>query len=362
MNLEEQQSNFDLIAKEVQDGIDGKNRGIPIGFRRLDKHIGIRKRIYTTIMGAPGSGKSALTHSAFILNPFDYYIQQGRQSGLKLKIILFAMERSRIYTIAKWVSRKIFLDTGVLIPVGKMLGWYNEKMTLDEHDLFIQHRDYVDAIDDVVDIIEGTQNPTGIYKTVKAYAEANGKVESIGKFNNIYIPDNENEVVIPITDHAALTKLEKGITTKKQAIDKLSEYYRGFRDLYGYSPIMVSQLNRDLSNPMYQKMDSFEPTLDSIKDSGAMGEDSDVVISLFDPLRYRTSDPNYEAQRFVNQETGAKCFRSIKVIKNTYGEDDLRVGVAFHGAIGEFRELPRPSMMDNFNYEEVFNGNYFLNK
>lgn len=359
-NSQEQTSNFDILKKEVQEGIEGKNNSIPIGFNRLNKHIGIRKRIYTTIIGATGSGKSALLHNAYILNPFDWYIAEGEKTGLKLKILLFSMERSRIYTIAKWVSRKIFLDQGVLIPVSKLLGWWETKLSSNEHDLFLMYEDYIDRLDEVVTIIEGPQNPTGYYKTVKGYAEKNGRIEEISEYNKIYIPNHPNEIVLPMTDHLGISKLEKGLETKKAAIDKMSEYNRIFRDFYGYSPIAVSQLNRDLSNPMYQKMVSFEPTIDSAKETGSVAEDSDVVLSLFDPLRYKTTDPSYNADKFINQETGAKCFRSVKVLKNSYGEDDLRVGMAFEGATGIFKELPKPKEMESFDYDSIFKKTYFL--
>lgn len=353
-------TDFDKLLEEIQKGIEGRNNGVPMGFHRLNKYIGIRKRIYTLIFGATGSGKSAYTHSAYILNPFDWYMKTGRHTGMKLKIILFSMERSKIYTISKWLSRKIFLDQGTLIPIGKMLGWWDTKLTKEEHDLILMYNDYVNELLEVVDIIEGAQNPTGIYKYLKEYSEKNGKVHQIDEFHKIYQPNNENEIVMPIVDHLGLTKIEKGLLTKKEAIDKVSGHFQWARDFLGYSPVAVSQLNRNLSNPIYQKMDSFEPTLDDTKESGRPGEDSDVVISLFDPMRYKTNDPSYAVENFLDKSTGAKYFRSIKVLKNTYGEDDVRIGMAFMGATGIFKELPKRSEMEGFNYESLFNHSYFL--
>ena len=56
--------------------------------------------------------------------------------------------------------------------------------------------------------------------------------------------------------------------SKKEAIDKVSEYCQYFRDVLGYSPVGVSQINRDLSSFMTKNITSFEPTLDHIKESG----------------------------------------------------------------------------------------------
>jgi hypothetical protein len=350
---------FDLLKKEVDNGIQGRNSGIPMGFRRLNKYIGIRKRIYTVIFGATGSGKSAFCHSAYILHPFDWWYANKNTSNVKLKFILFSMERSKVYTLAKWTSRKIFLDQGVNIPIAKLLGWWDTKLTKDEHDLFLMYENYINELTAICDIIEGAQNPTGIYKYVRKYAEANGTIENINEYDKIYHPRHPNEIVIPIVDHFGLIKMEKGMT-KKEAIDKTSEYFQWMRDFLGYTPIGVSQINRDLSNPIYQKMDAFEPNLDQIKESGRPAEDSDVVISLFQPSRYKTNDASYNnVSKFISPE-GADCFRSIKILKNTYGESDLRIGMGFHGSTGTFAELPKPKDMDSFDYETLFTGQFFL--
>jgi len=352
-------NDFHLLKQEVQRGLDGKNSGIPMGFNRLNKYVGIRKRIYTLLFGATGSGKSAFCHSAYILNPFDWWYANKNHVNIKLKFILFSMERSKVYTLAKWTSRKIFLDEGINIPIAKLLGWWDTKLTKDEHDLFLMYENYVNELMEVCDIIEGAQNPTGVYKYVKKYAEKNGVIHDVNEFEKVYTPNNENEIVIPIIDHFGLIKPERGMN-KKEAIDKASEYFQWMRDFLGYTPIGVSQINRDLSNPIYQKLDSFEPNLDQVKESGRPAEDSDVVISLFQPSRYKTSDPSgYKIDKFISPE-GADCFRNIKVLKNTYGEADLRIGMGFHGSTGIFKELPKVKNMENFSYDSLFTGQYFI--
>lgn len=351
---------FELLNEEVNKGLEGKNAGIPMGFEKLNKYVGIRRRIMTLVFGATGSGKSAFVHSSYILNPFDYLLAHPT-SDIKFKVILFSMERSKVYVLAKWVSRKIFLDYGVLIPIPKLLGWWNTKLTKDEHDLFLSTEKYLGELLEVVDIVEGAQNPTGIYKYVKEYAKQNGSYEEISEFKSLYIPHHSNELILVIQDHLGLTKPEKGHSTKKEAIDKLSEYNQILRDYYGYIPICVSQLTRNLNNPSFQKMESFEPTLDDSKESGNPGEAADMVISLFDPLRYKTNDGSYgDVSKFVNPANGENFFRSIKILKNSYGADSIRIGMAFNGAIGSFKELPKKSDMDGFSYDELFNGDYFL--
>ncbi len=350
---------FDVLKQEVLRGLEGRNSGIPMGFERLNKYVGLRKRMYFLLFGATGSGKSAFCHSSFILNPFDWWYANKDVTSVKLKFILFSMERSKVYTLAKWTSRKIFMDEGINIPIAKLLGWWDTKLTKDEHDLFLMYEDYINELTEMCDIVEGAQNPTGIYKYVRKYAEANGRIEEVNEYDRIYHPNNDNEIVIVIADHMGLVKPEKNMN-KKEAIDKTSEYFQWTRDFLGYIPVAVSQVNRDLSNPIYQKMDSFEPNLDQVKESGRPAEDSDVVISLFQPSRYKTNDASYNnVTKFISPE-GADCFRSIKILKNTYGESDLRIGMAFHGSTGTFKELPKPKHMEGFDYESLFTGQYFL--
>jgi len=351
---------FSLLREEVENGMLGKNAGIPMGFNRLNKYIGIRKRIMTLIFGPTGSGKSAYLHSAYILSPFDWYYE-NKPKDTKLKIILFSMERSKIYILAKWMSRKIFLEQGILIPIQRLLGWWtNDKLSKDEHDLFLHYEWYINELLEIVDIIEGPQNPTAIYKYVKKHALDNGKVEEIDEYKKVYIPNHSNELVLIGEDHLGLTKMESNMKTKKEAIDKVSEYNQYFRDFFGYSPIPVSQLVRGLNNPMYQKMDSFEPTIDDVKESGRPGEDSDVVISTFEPLRFRTTDPFYDAERFVDKKDGSKYYRGVQILKNSFGQDGIRAGMAFMGSTGIFKELPRSNEMENFDYNQIFDNSYFL--
>jgi hypothetical protein len=47
-------SDTDLLWDEICNGVKGRNSGIPMGFGRLNKYLGLRKSIYTTIGAAAG--------------------------------------------------------------------------------------------------------------------------------------------------------------------------------------------------------------------------------------------------------------------------------------------------------------------
>lgn len=352
---------FENLKVEVEKGIIGENAGISTGFPGLDKYVSVRKKIYTLVFGSSGTGKSTFVHNAYILNPFDWWWKNQNNTKIKLKIVYFSQERSATYVTAKWLCRKIFLNEGILIPLPKLMGWWDNKLTKDEHDLFLKYKPYFDNMEDVIEIVEGGQNPTGIYKWMKDWADKNGKTEQITEYNKVYIPNNENLITLVIVDHQSLIRKEKGLNTKKEAIDKLSEYLQWGRDFCGFSPVLVAQMNRDIANPMYQKMESFEPTPEQIKDSATSFEDSDVCMSLFDSIKFKTKAPTlHDAERLVDKNTGAKFYRSLKIHKNSWSEDDIRKSLAFHGAIGHFAELPKYNEMSDADYDDVLNGSFFL--
>jgi replicative DNA helicase len=352
---------FEHLAKEIELGLSDRNNGIPMGFDRLNRYIGIRKSMYFLVGGLTGSGKTSFIDDAFVLNPFDWFISQQNKSNIKLRIVYRSMERSRTYKFAKWISRKIFLDYGIIIPVSKMLGW-NEKMTKDEHDLFLTYKDYMGEMSEVMTIIDGPENPVGIAKELKAHALQHGKIEQLDEYNKIYIPDEENVVTIVVIDHIGLLKTTKDQPTKKEAIDKMSDELRYARDFYGYTPVVVSQFNRSISNPMRIKNGDVEPQLEDFAESSSTQNDADVVLALFDPLRYKVADPSGYNLDKLRDDYGAKYFRSLRLIKNSYGEDDIRIGLGFLGQVGMFKELPRRKDMTEDDYERVTNKTFFLDK
>jgi hypothetical protein len=362
---------FELLKAEVNAGLEGRNNGIPMGFNRLNKYIGIRKSMYFLVGGLTGSGKTSFIDDAFVLNPFDWYIGQNTPkmseitdtvpSKIKLRIIYRSMERSRTYKLAKWVSRKIFIDQGVIIPVAKLLGW-NDRMSHDEHDLFLMYEDYIGAMEDVITIIDGPENAVGIAKELKAHALQNGRIEQVDEYNKRYFPNNENEITLVILDHVGLIKTTKDQPTKKEAIDKMSDELRYARDFYGYTPVAVSQFNRSISNMQRLKNGDVEPQLEDFAESSSTQNDADVVLALFDPMRYKVADSSgYDLDRLLDKNTGAKYFRSLRLIKNSYGEDDVRIGLAFMGQIGMFKEMPKRKDITDSDYQAIVDKTFFLN-
>ena len=72
--------------------------------------------------------------------------------------------------------------------------------------------------------------------------------------------------------------------------------------------------------------------------SGGPEEACDVMIAIYDPLRDRMS-----THRGYDVPQLQKKYRSIILLKSRYGEGDVAVGTVFHGKVGIWQELPKPT-------------------
>lgn len=363
-----QESTFDLLQQEIDLGIQGKNEAIPIGLKRLGKYANIRPRILTLLFSTSGAGKSSMMDT-IILNACDSHMSSPVTNKLKPDFQLFSMERSKLLRIAKWTSFIIFRNEGVEIPVPKLLGWWDEKLTKEEYSLVLKQKEYIDCLlNDYVTIYEGAKSPNEFYSVMKTHLESKGTYDKIirkGKEYKAYIKNNDNEIVIPVIDHGNLIKTTQVLPSKKQAIDKTVEMVQGFRDLESCSPFWVAQVNRSISSVSRLKDNEHELMLEDVKESGDVGDACDLALSLYDPIKYgQSSKTGYKPIDFIDKSDGSNYFRSIQILKSTYGQDSLRIPLAFNGFCGQFKELPKRNSMSESEYptlvENVLNKSYFL--
>ena len=361
-------SDFDDLMSDLNDGIAGRNGGLPMGFQRLNNHITLRKANNYLVGGFTGTGKTGFVDDAFVLNPVMYHL--NNTDSTPIEVVYWSMERQKRFKLMKWISRKMFLDHGVLIPVKRLMGWCNpiDRITPDEKTMFESHRGHIDTILSKIHIFDQSSdhNPTGFRNEMRKFFEARGTIrervpasEGNPPVPRLYIPHDPNKIILIVKDHLGLIRKEKNLNFKKEIIDKVSEDDRYFRDFYGASNVHISQFNRDIANPTRLKNGDVEPMLEDFKDSGSTQEDADVVISLFDPSRYKVPDPSrYDLDKLTHQ--GDLKYRSIKILKNSYGVANIRIGMGFQGATGMFKELPHLDQMNDNIYNDIRSDVFFL--
>ena len=350
-------SNYKKLKAEVEKGITGKNQGIPLSLKKMGRYLSIRQAVYTLLGGNSGTGKTAYADSVYVLEPYMWYLQNKDSTHLSIEWVYRSMERPLLQKLAKWSCYKIWRDEGILITPARLLGWTEDKLTEHEKYLFDKCEEFFETMQDskIITIIEGQDNPRGIWKHLEEYALVRGKYEQKSEYEKIYHPNNPDLIVVPVIDHAGKCKMETvdGIKSRKGTTDKLSEYMSICRDLFKMSPVVISQFNRSIKSEIFSKQSDPEPTMDSFKETGNLYEDCDVALSLFNPYKFKVMDHmGYDIPKMVDNKTGANYFRSLKMIKNQ-GEDDIRWALAFNGAIGQFCDLPRISDMSEAVYEQV---------
>lgn len=348
---------FDNFLKYVDDGRKGLNKGIPMGFSRLDKFLrGLQKKKYYLVGGSTGTGKTAFVDEAFVINPYNWITKN--KSKESLKVFYFSFEIDLESKLAKWVSYQLFIDERIEVDPEHILGMDMQSEEDAENrlsdELYTKIKAYKEHFEKMFEFIEFDDvpnNPSYIYNKVKNYFEENGKwikvereVKGKTQKYTYYKANNPDEYVIIIVDHIGLVTNEKGLV-KKGTIDKLSSKLIELRNKYKVIPVVVSQFNRELGDIQRQRFKELVPQLEDFKDSGNSQEDANVVIALFSPKRYNI-------ERYLEYDLKSKgynigdFFRALFVIKNRGGRDGVSLGTRFLGHCGYFEEIPQPGAFE----------------
>lgn len=321
---------------------------IPLAHAKLNGEISITKGMYVLFGGMPGSGKTAIVDSIFVLEAFDWWLANRDTVAVKPKWIYRSMERGEEHKRAKWVAYKMYKDHKILIDVPTILGWPNKlyDMTPRLWEIVRSYAGYFDELFEHMEFISGSTNPTGVYKFAKEYMLQRGRIEQVTVHNKKYIPNDPNEIVFHITDHIGKVKGESGHFGDKQILDKHSSYMADeLRDFYNMVPIDITQLNRSIEDTYRGQKTELDIQPKDFKGTADTYENADIVIGLINPYKLGVEKyANYEIPKFIT-DSGYNRFRGLKVIKNSYGIDDFSIGYNFIGENGMMRELPRADRM-----------------
>ena len=200
----------------------------------------------------------------------------------------------------------------------------------------------------IIDFRENKENPTGIRNYLLEYAEKNGHfindVKQKSDGTNVsrkigYVPHNPKLLTLVLTDHLRKLTPERGFT-KKETIDKFSEYAVELRNLCKFSFLHIIHLNRALSDVARKKAegDRIFPTSDDIKDTGNLSEDSNYILTMFNP----NDDKVFLSKHFglvIRNGQGQLLYpnlRSIHLVESRHGLAPRHIRVIMQGGIKNF--------------------------
>lgn len=368
---------FNEFLEEVDRGLEGLNRGLNTGIPALDEYIsGFQRKRYYLIGAHPGVGKTGFVDTSFVINPYNYLnkiIKKAESEKLtsveeslassKLKIFYFSLEIDRKSKIGKWCSYYLYRKYNLLISSEEI---FSKKSTLSSeiYEKIKESREFFEPLLDIVLINDNSINPTGVYKRAEQYAKEHGSWVKEKKIDPHTKKEEEIDVFkyrdpsiwpVVIVDHIGLIRAEKDgksgivLSSKKARIDKLSEYAIQLRNDYGFTVVFVSQFNRDLADIQRQRFSSVKVQLEDFKDTGNPSEDANIVLGMFNPSRYNIDNyRNYEIRKTRGR------FRSVDIIKNRDGPDDIAFATAFLGECGAFTQIPTSEKMRDEHYKQFF--------
>lgn len=338
----------DRVNRNKERAEKGLLNCIPFGFPRFEQYLpGIMQKKYYLITSNSGVGKSQITDSLFLYNPYNHILNNS-ETDITVKIFYYSLELDKESKIIKGVSKRLYEKYGIIADVN-LLQSYGKKYCSDElFEKFKECKDYFEKLEDICTFYDEPINPYGIFKEVNSYMLNNGTVikkkitindEEHDVFD-YYKPNKENHYVILIVDHLSLLNNEKQMS-QHETIKKFSANDCVYlRNRYGVIIVNVQQQMASQEEKQYtfsgkNIIEKLEPSLDGLADCKLTQRDANIVLGLFAPDRHGIKYyKGYDISRLGDN------YRNWQILKNRDGISNVNVGLYFNGAVNYFKEMP----------------------
>ncbi len=337
---------------QVNKGMRVLNKDILIPWPNMPKLSrvlpGVQKERYVIVTANSKVGKTQIADYLFLYEPLNY-IFNNPNTNIKLKIFYFSLEISKENKILQMISNKIYTDIGEVISPDNLRSYFKGYILEDRIERIIEtYEPYFERIEQIVTFVDNIRNPYGIYKFVREYARTHGKFYkndgdevdiTVDGMYDYYVPTDQNEQVIVITDSVSLLTPEKGEELWKAIFKFSSDYCLKMRDNFKYTIVNIQQQAADQEKQQFtfkgnSIVDKLRPSADGLGDCKLTGRDCDLMIGLFAPNRYKI--PQYEGYDITELKDN---YRELSIILNRNGGAATNLDLYFEGAANHFREL-----------------------
>ena len=333
------------LLQQIDKGREGHNQGFSMGLPKLETVIdGVTQQTYTLIFSGSGAGKTTMALFSYIFNPCKKHLTDG-----KFRVIYYSLEMSAEMLFAKLLSMHIFEKYGVELSVKDLLSRRRNYSLSDEYYAYVQEcTPWLEQLEKVITVFDKGLDADVLYSTLLHELEKYGKFTEENN-RKVYIPDDEDVITLVVIDHLSLVRHKNGHTLK-QEMDLIVT----LRNRCKISPLVIMQANRESSSMDRRREGLSNLTINDTKDSGAPAQDSEIILSIFNPFREKLgSYRGYDIKQLEGN------FRVITVIKNRYGEADVEDCCSFYGKTGMFAEIPRPDEI--YDYSKYQNADWLIN-
>lgn len=379
--------------------IEASQRGevtfIPNPLDRVGDIFNLMQSRYVLISGATGAGKTSYADYNYILAPWSMK-EAGLLNDIYWEVNYFSLERKQMFKHAKWVSWMMYRDDNkMLLSADEIMGWKSGPLNTEGYNLVRSYDDEMSSLLEHVHIHDGKVSASTVSKIITRRALELGdlfKSDEDGvlfRDNPVYIERFDDKNLLEQTktgprkyielthnnvafriyqdDHRYFMNNPRSfvffvidginLLGDKGVIDDISVELADARDIYGFSPVVVTQQNRAMGDIQRMKLhgNDLSPQLEDIFKSSQMGFDADLVLGLFDPYRYKAFDKTGSYDGYclkpmditnnslsMRTPNGVNRFRSLHILKNTFGADGGKFGMKFLGECNHFETLPFP--------------------
>lgn len=329
------------FLKLVEEGREGKNVGFTIGSEKLELYMdGFLPGTSYLIGGGSGSGKSTYALWAFIYNPLIAFLN-GIHKERDPYWVLFNLEMTQPQIYAKLLSMYIFDKYHIELRFKEIFSRGENTILTDEHYKIIKDNEaFLDILDERLICFDGNLNPDKYFNKVLDITKRFGTWE-----DDNYTPNNPQQIIGVLIDHMNLIRSSSG-HSKKENIDIISGTSVVFRNKTGIiSPIHIAQFNRNSKSDERLKQSLQDPTDADFKETGSIYEDSQIVLAVYSPYKYKLSNFRGYDIKILEQ-----CFVAIFLLKSRFGNSDITVPMGFYGDCSHFLEIPKPDKI--YDYEK----------
>lgn len=367
-----------------QKRLEGKHISIPFPFPRLSEYFpGIMPRRYYLVTANSKVGKTKICDFLFVTCP--YLFTKNVPTNIRVRVKYFSLEMSKEDKIKEVRSFLLFYKHGISLPPDVLDSIYNNRILDDKVERIIKSDEFLqwfEEYESIVEYIDHTKNPFGIFKHIREYAHKHGtyynkeanpmdmslplkidqkgykfteddriELEKFYKDVSYYKFNHEDVFVIIIVDHARLLTIEEGFDDRRNIENFSSNYLMAMRDRWSFIPVMVQQQAASQESIENLKADKLRPSPDGLGISKNTQQDADVILGLFSPARHGKLTWNqYDISRMKDK------YREFEILLNRRG-NTARTNLYFNGASNFFKELPSYNEMTPLIYQKIDNDN-----
>lgn len=266
---------------EAYDNYNLQENYYKTGFKKLDDTVLISPGDYVIIGGRPSSGKT--TFATDII----------QNMAIKNKVLFFSLETNKVN-----IANKLVCSAGK-IQLDKIL-----HKTLSEK----ERSDFLNTSSELM-------------KLNLEIVEAGGMT-----VDQIITKSLQRQADIIFIDYLTLVKAEA--KTLYERATKISNELHTMAQKNKITIIALSQLKRPESGKKIS-----EPTMSDLRESGAIEQDADAILLLYDPVTALSDAEQAEKRKNIEKQE-----RSLILAKNKLGKTG-KINLQFYGSIQKFYEI-----------------------